>query len=139
MVFSSRRFDGSVSDNSTQHIDVHALIAAVRGSQPEREGIVPKNYIQIMVMGVVAAAGALVWNTVTSQPENLSLLQQQTAEIRTTVLEMKTTLGDINSRLDNNTRATADQQAKITGLESTVKSNTDRIDRLERSLQDRER
>lgn len=88
-------------------------------------------------MGVLAAAGALVWSTVTTSPENFGLLQQQTAEIRTTVLEMKTTLGDINSRLDNNTRATADQQAKISGLESQVKSNGDRLDRLERSIQER--
>jgi len=109
--------------------DISELVAAVRGAQPQKEGIVPGNIMQIVVMAAMGACGALVWNNATSQPTVLT-------EIRTTVLEMKTTLGDIQTRLDNNTRATADQQAKISGLESQVKSNSDRLDRLERGLQD---
>lgn len=122
------------------NVEINALVDALRARhEPESAGLVTGKNLNILVMGVVAAAGALVWTTVTSAPQNLGLLQQQTAEIRTTVLEMKTTLGDINSRLDNNTRATADQQAKITGIESTVKSNTDRIDRLEQELRANDR
>ena len=86
-----------------------------------------------------AAVGALVWNTVIATPKDFGVLQSQTAEIRTTVLEMKTTLGDMNTRLENNSRATSEQQAKITGLESTVKSNNDRLDRMEGDLRGRSR
>jgi hypothetical protein len=121
-----------------QHnIDVNDLVDAIqrRSNASDNSIASPKN-MNVLVLGVIGAVGALVWNTTLKTPESFSLLQQQTAEIRTTVLEMKTTLGDINSRLDNNTRATADQQAKLTGLEQAVKSNSERLDRLESSLQD---
>ena len=122
---------------SRHNVEVNALIDAIRSRhEPDSGSFLNKNNTNVMVMGVLAAVGALIWNTTLKQPENFSVLQQQTAEIRTTVLEMKTTLGDIQTRLDNNTRATADQQAKLSGLESSVKSNSDRLDRLERSLQD---
>lgn len=115
--------------------EIDDIIQALRArGEPENPALVPSKTLNIMVMGVVAAAGALVWTTVTDTPGNMGVLQSQTAEIRTTVLELKTTLGGINSRLDNNTRATADQQARLTGIESTVKSNSDRIDRVEQEI-----
>jgi hypothetical protein len=126
-----------VSD-APEHIEVQALIKALerRSSKADEVSLVSGKNINVLVMGVICAVGALIWTTTIKTPENFSVLQQQTAEIRTTVLEMKTTLGDINSRLDSNTRATSEQQAKISGLESSVKSNTDRLDRLERGIQD---
>lgn len=116
-----------------QHIDLHAVVDLLeaRGSKPQSEPLVSPKNINVLVMGILATVGAFVWNSTTKTPETFALIQQQTAEIRTTVLEMKTTLGDIQTRLDNNTRATADQQAKLTGLEASVKSNSDRLDRLE--------
>lgn len=118
---------------SKDKADLNDLIEALerRGSNAHEPNFATPKNVNILVMGVLAAVGALIWNTTVRTPENFSLLQQQTAEIRTTVLEMKTTLGDINSRLDSNTRATADQQAKLTGLEQAVKSNSDRLDRME--------
>lgn len=123
---------------SSNKPDLHALADLIeqRTAKAQEGNLFSGKNSNVLVLGILGAVGALIWNTTLKTPETFGVLQQQTAEIRTTVLEMKTTLGDINSRLDNNTRATADQQAKITGLESTVKSNTDRLDRLERSMQD---
>lgn len=124
--------------DSRHNIEVNALIDALRARhEPLNEGFVPKNTLNILVMGIVAAAGALVWTTVTNAPENLGLLQQQTAEIRTTVLEMRGTLTGINERLENNTRQTSEQQAKITGLEAQVVTNTGRIQQIEEDLRAR--
>lgn len=120
--------------------DVNALIEAIKRHQPSEGGFVSLKNINILVMGAVAAAGALVWNTVTSKtPETFSVIQQQTAEIRTTVIEMRSSLTEIKGQLDNNTRTTSEQQAKITGLESTVKSNSDRLQRLEDEARGRTR
>jgi hypothetical protein len=122
-------------------IDVKDLLDALRARQPqpESDGIVPKNSIHILVMGIVAAVGALIWSNATTQParnaEIFGSIQQQTAEIRTTVLEMRGTLTGINERLENNTRQTADQQAKIAALESKAATNSDRIRRLEEESQ----
>jgi capsule polysaccharide export protein KpsE/RkpR len=62
--------------------------------------------------------------------DTFSLIQQQNAEIKTTVLEMKTSLGALTTKLDQNQRQTADQQARITGLETNAQANRDNIVQL---------
>lgn len=125
---------------SRHSVEVNALLDALRARhEPENNSLVSLKNANVLVLGVIAACGALVWNTVTGTPKEFGVISQQTAEIRTTVLEMKTTLNDLTTRLDNNTRATADQQAKITGLESTVNSQGERLERLEAEVRDRSR
>ena len=120
---------------SSNHNDIYALIEALRGGQSaEQSNNVSKNAFHILVMGAAAAAGALVWNTVVAAPKDFGVISQQTAEIRTTVLEMKGTLTDINARLDKTTQATTDQQAKITGLEMAIQNHSDQIERLDREI-----
>ena len=115
--------------------DHTSLVEALKSlRQPEGGGIVSGNTLNVLVMGVLAAAGALVWNTVTGTPESFGLIQQQTAEIRTTVLEMRSTLTDLTERLQENTRDTGQIQTKVSALESQVEANKGRIDRLEQEV-----
>jgi len=115
--------------------DLKALIEALKvGSQPQTDGFVPKNAMSILVMGIVAAAGGLVWATVTKTPESFSTIQSQTAEIRTTVLEMRTSLQDLSQRLQENTRQTSDVQTKVSAVEQQTAANRDRIQRLEEQV-----
>lgn len=112
--------------------DLKILIETLKaGHQPQNDGFVPKNAMSVLVMGVIGAAGALVWGTVTNSPKDFGIIQQQTAEIRTTVLEMRTSLQDVSQRLQENTKQTGDVQTKVSALEQRAAANQDRIQRLE--------
>lgn len=112
--------------------EIRDLIGAMKERQKADDAVpVAKNTIHTVGLGIIAVVGMFVWNSAVSAPKDFGIISQQTAEIRTTVLEMKGTLTDITTRLDNNTRATADQQAKLTGLEEAVKGSMNRIERLE--------
>lgn len=107
--------------------------------QPPASDFVPKNALSILVMGIVAAAGALVWNTTTTAPESFSVVQQQTTEIRTTVLEMRGIVTDLSKKIDETSSKTSDQQARLTGLESTVTTNREAITQLNERVTELER
>jgi peptidoglycan hydrolase CwlO-like protein len=121
-----------VSDSN----DLKTLIEAIRSQpQQEAEGIVSGKHLNILVMGVMAAAGALVWSTVTEEPlknaDSFAAIQQQTTEIKTTVLEMKSLVNGLAEKLDQNQRQTGDLQAKVSGIEASVNTNRESIKRLE--------
>lgn len=102
-----------------------ALIEALRDRhQPAETSFVSPKNINVLVMGVLAAVGALLWSNATEKPlENaqaFATIQQQTAEVRTVVLEMRGTLTGMNARLEDNTKNTSNLQSRVAALEARV-------------------
>lgn len=118
------------------NIEVNALLDALAARhKPAEDEVVPRKLLNVLVMGILAAVGALLWTNATDRPlqtaENFAVLQQQTAEIRTTVLEMRSIVTGINERLENQSKTTSDLQSKVSALETQVQANSSRLDRLE--------
>lgn len=87
-------------------------------------------------MAILATVGALVWNNVTvKSPDAFAAL----TEIRTNVIELKSSVTDLNVKLDRNQQQTSAQQAKISALETGLASNKEAIDKLAENLNDRSR
>lgn len=121
--------------------EIRDLIEALKNQNEERsEGsfATPKN-VNYLVLGVLAAVGALVWNTVVTAPSNFGQLSQQNAEIRTTVLEMKSSLTSLNAKLEENQRQSADQSAAISALQNQAQTNKNNIENLAERVNDMER
>lgn len=113
------------------------LLAALLESQVNntKESIfAPAQLLKVMILGVIAAVAALVWSSVTTLPlqnaDTFSTIQQQNAEIKTTVLEMKNQLSDLSTKLDATQKQSADQQAKIARVETLTSQNKDSINQL---------
>jgi uncharacterized coiled-coil protein SlyX len=126
--------------NDQQHsIEVKALVDAITSSnkRPD-EGLALGKNVNILLMSAIGAAGALVWSVV-APSANITDLSRQTAEIRTTVLEMRTMFTDLSQKLDKSQAAQSEQQAKLVGLEAKVTSNSDNIEKLSERLSDMER
>lgn len=127
-------------DQQRETIDIHALLEVLKSSpqhQP-RPNVIEKN-VNVLLLAVIMAAGALVWSTVTKMPEGFSVIQQQTTEIRTTVIEIGKSVTDLSQKIDQNQKATADQQARLTGIETTVVSQREVMSQLNDRLTDLER
>lgn len=118
----------------TEKSDLQEIKQLLEGQQSKQQDpvTVPQNLFSVLVLGILAAVGTFVWSNATITPvqtaESFGLLQQQTAEIRTTVLEMRSMVSGMNDRLEHNTKQQSEQQAKITGLET-------RLNAVEQSLQ----
>lgn len=98
----------------------------------------PKN-INYLVLGVLTAVGALVWNTVVTAPSNFGQLSQQNAEIRTTMIEMKTSLTSLTTKFDDSQKVTSDQSARLSTLESQTANNREELEKLNARLSEAER
>lgn len=132
-----------MSRKSRNQVDVETLVdllaAKSASTNTNEDGFVSIKNINILVMGVLAAVGTLIWTTVVDSPENFGVLQQQTAEIRTTVLEMRGIVADLSQKIDQNQRQTADQQARLTGLESTMTTSREVVSQLQDRVTELER
>ena len=118
------------------NIEVNALIDALAARhKPVDEGFVSGKNLNVLVMGILGAVGVLLWNNATSQPvenaQTFAVIQQQTAETRTTVLEMRSMLNGINERLESNTKNTADLQSAVAAMKTQVDAQSARLDRIE--------
>ena len=88
-------------------------------------------------MGVLVAVGALIWNTVITAPANFGELTRQNAEIRTTVLEMKSVVASMSTKLEDSQRASSDLSARVSTLENQANTNANNIERLQEQVADR--
>lgn len=99
--------------------------------------------INTMILAMICGIGVFIWNGVTEGPQKaadaIAIIQQQTAEIKTSVTAMSSTINDLNEKLDQNTKKTADQQARIAGLEASVRNNEASVSKINDQLQEMKR
>jgi ABC-type transporter Mla subunit MlaD len=98
----------------------------------------PKN-VNVLVLGVLAAVGALVWNTVVAAPANFGHLSQQNAEIRTTMVEMKNIVSDLSRKLDEQQKESSGHGARLSALENQAVTNKNNIEQLVKRLDEKGR
>lgn len=95
--------------------------------------------MQFIVLGVMAAVGALVWTTVVSTPSNFGAISEQNAEIRTTVIEMRNSLNALTLKLDAGQKETANQNARLSTVETQITTGKESLDDVTQRVKDLER
>lgn len=88
--------------------------------------------LNALLIAAIIGICAFVWTSVTSTPQTFSAIQQQNTEIRTMVGEMRTTLQTMAKTIETNQRDQAQTSARMAAVEQQVKSNGERLDKLER-------
>jgi hypothetical protein len=114
-----------------------------RATNTSQSNLLSSKNINALVIAAIIGAVAFMWNGVTEQPaknaDQFAAIQSQNAEIRTTVLELKSGFVILNGKFDAQQKDTAEVRSKvdtnaaqIEALVTNVKANSDRISQLEK-------
>lgn len=114
-------------DDQQHTIEVKKLVEVLSKHNRNETDLASPKTINMLLLAAAGAAGALVWNTVIDSPNNFNIIEKQTTEIRTTVLEMRSAMNDMAEKLDRGQRDSADQQSRIAALELTANRNQEDI------------
>lgn len=116
--------------------DIKQLADAIKAQTSTHNShlLSPKN-VNILVIAGIIGAFTLMWTNMTEEPKKVqdqfAMILSQNTEIKTTVLQTKTTVTDLSAKVDVMQRDQANQAGLINKNEAQIDALNDKIDSIE--------